>query len=193
MKQMDVFDEARIGKRIKSLRNEKKITLEKLAAQTGFTKGYLSRVEKSVKAPPVSTLAIIARILNVTISTLLGEETPPSSVCVVRKTERLEVVRDGSNNEYAYEALAHNFRNKIMEPFILTLPVRPKRRILYRHEGQEMLYVLEGTMKLRCGNEEIIAGEGDCVYFDSGIPHFGESISDKAVKCLMVASSPDAA
>ena len=56
MKQQPIINEADIGKRIKSLRNKKRVTLETLAADTGFTKGYLSKVEKSVKAPPVSTL-----------------------------------------------------------------------------------------------------------------------------------------
>jgi mannose-6-phosphate isomerase-like protein (cupin superfamily) len=77
-----------------------------------------------------------------------------------------------------------------MEPFILTLPVHPKKRTLYQHEGQEILFVLEGTMKFLHGTEELIVEEGDCVYFDSGITHFGESIGNKAVKCFMVIVSP---
>ncbi len=56
--------EAEIGKRIKAIRVEKRFTLENIAAQTGFTKGYLSKVEKSVKSPPVSTLSTIARALR---------------------------------------------------------------------------------------------------------------------------------
>jgi len=61
MKQQPAIIEANIGKRIKSLRNKKRITLESLAIETGFTKEYLSKVEKSQKAPPVSTLGTIAR------------------------------------------------------------------------------------------------------------------------------------
>ena len=73
-----------------------------------------------------------------------------------------------------------------MDPFILTLPVNPKKRTLYQHEGQELLFVLEGTMRFQHGSEYIIAEEGDCVYFDSGIPHFGEAMGKKAAKCFMV-------
>ncbi len=80
MKQKPAIIEADIGKRIKSLRNKKRITLEGLAVETGFTKGYLSKVEKSEKAPPVSTLGIISRVLNVTISFLLWEESYSSSI-----------------------------------------------------------------------------------------------------------------
>jgi len=186
MKQEPVISEADIGKRIKSLRNEKRVTLETLAAQTGFTKGYLSKVEKSEKAPPVSTLGIVARALGVTISTLLGEDSPPSPLCLVRKNERPQITRNGTNVGYSYEAVAHKFKNKMMDPFILTLPVHPKKQIRYQHEGQEILFVLEGTMKFHHGAEELIAEEGDCVYFDSSIPHFGESVGNEPVKCFMV-------
>lgn len=178
--------ESEIGKRIKSLRTEKRVTLDSLAVQTGFTKGYLSKVEKSEKAPPVSTLGTIARALGVTISFLLGEENHYIPICLVKKGERSLISRDGTAFGYAYEAVAYKFVNKMMEPFILTLPVHPQKRTIYQHVGQEILFVLEGTMKFLHGSEILIVEEGDCIYFDSGIPHFGESMGDKAVKCFMV-------
>jgi transcriptional regulator with XRE-family HTH domain len=190
MKQKSTIIESEIGRRIKKLRLGKRITLERLAVQTGFTKGYLSKVEKSAKAPPVSTLGIIARALGVTISTLLGEESPATPICLVKRSERSLIARDGTSSEYSYEAVAHKFTNKMMEPFILTLPVHPKKRTLYHHEGQEILFVLEGTMKFFHGTEEFIVEEGDCLYFDSGITHFGESMGNKKAKCFMVIFSP---
>ena len=45
-------------------------------------------------------------------------------------------------------------------------------------------------MKFIHGTEEYIVNEGDCVYFDSSIPHFGESIGRKEVKCFMVICNP---
>jgi transcriptional regulator with XRE-family HTH domain len=177
--------ESEIGKRIKAFRTKKSITLEQLANQTGFTKGYLSKVEKSEKSPPVSTLGIIARVLGVTISAILGEENQSVPLCLVKKGERPLISRNGTAFGYSYEAIAYKFPNKKMEPFILTLPANPKKTI-YRHEGEELLYVLEGTMKFHHYNQECIVEEGDCVYFDSSLPHFGESMGRKRVKCLMV-------
>jgi transcriptional regulator with XRE-family HTH domain len=190
MKQMEAIVEAEIGKRINAFRMQKRMTLDQLAKQTGFTKGYLSKVEKSKKSPPVSTLWIIARALGVTISALLGEEAPRTALCLVRKNERPHISRDGTAFGYSYEAMAHQYPNKIMEPFLLTLPVKPKKRTVYQHEGEEMLFVIQGTMKFTHGTEEYIVNEGDCVYFDSSIPHFGESIGPEEVKCFMVICNP---
>jgi transcriptional regulator with XRE-family HTH domain len=190
MKQRQAIVEAEIGKRINAFRAQKRITLEQLANQTGFTKGYLSKVEKSEKSPPVSTLGIIARALGVTISALLGEEASRSSFCLVRRDERPLIARDGSAFGYSYEAMAYKYPNKIMEPFLLTLPVKPKKRTLYQHEGEEILFVIQGTMKFLHGNEEYVVNEGDCIYFDSSLPHWGESVGPKEVKCFMVICNP---
>ena len=186
MKQEPAIVEAEIGKRIKVFRTEKRITLEGLALKTGFTKGYLSKVETSKKSPPVSTLGIIARALGVTISALLGEEAPRTSLCLVRKGERPLIARDGTAFGYSYEAMAYRYPNKIMEPFLLTLPVKPKKRTFYQHEGEEILFVIQGTMKFLHGSEEYIVREGDCIYFDANLPHWGESIGPEEVQCLMV-------
>jgi transcriptional regulator with XRE-family HTH domain len=190
MKQEQAIVEAEIGRRIKAFRTEKRITLEVLAQKTGFTKGYLSKVETSKKSPPVSTLGIIARALGVTISALLGEEAPRTSLCLVRQGERPLISRDGTAFGYSYEAMAYRYPNKIMEPFILTLPVKPKKRTFYQHEGEEILFVIQGTMKFLHGNEEYVVNEGDCIYFDSSLPHWGESIGPEEVKCFMVVCNP---
>ena len=190
MKQEQAIIEAEIGKRIKVFRTQKRITLEQLANQVGFTKGYLSKVEKSKKSPPVSTLGIIARALGVTISALLGEDAPRTSLCLVRKDERPLISRDGTAFGYSYEAMAYKYPNKIMEPFILTLPVKPKKRTLYHHEGEEILFVIQGTMKFLHGSEEYVVNEGDCIYFDSSLPHWGESTGPAEVKCFMVIYNP---
>jgi transcriptional regulator with XRE-family HTH domain len=192
MKQISPFIESEIGKRIKTARVSRQFTLEQLATQTGFTKGYLSRIEKSEKSPPLSTLGIIARVLGMTISFLVGEEDRKTSFGLVKKGDRPLIARKGTDVEYAYEAVAHTFPNKKMEPFILTLPLNPKKKSLSQHEGEEILFVLEGTMKFLHGNREYLVEEGDCIYFDSGIPHFGESVGSRAAKCFMVIFTPPA-
>jgi transcriptional regulator with XRE-family HTH domain len=192
MNQKLLFLESEIGRRIRASRINKKFTLEQLANQTGFTRGYLSRIEKSQKSPPLSTLGIIARVLGITISFLVGEEEQQTSIGIVRKGERPLITRKGTALDYTYEAVAHTFPNKKMEPFILTLPLKPKKKTIHQHEGEEILFVLEGTMKFLYRNREYIIEEGDCIYFDSGFPHFGESVGRQEAKCFLVIYSPPA-
>jgi len=133
---------------------KKGLTLQKLEEKNSFTKGYLSRIEKSERSPPLSTLGIIARALGIAISFLVEEEEQQSSIGIVKKGEKPLIARKGTAFEYSYEAVAHTLPNKKMEPFILTLPLKPKKKTINQHEGEGILFVLEGTMKFLNGNRE---------------------------------------
>lgn len=179
-----MIDEAEIGRKLRQLRLDRGFNLQDVAKVTGFTKGYLSRVENSRKAPPVSTLLTLAKALGVNISTIFSEEEDKTTITLVKKSERKIMARDGTAFGYAFEPLAHNFPQRRMDPYVLTLPVKPRQRAVFQHKGEEFLIVLEGTMRFVHGDKEFIVEEGDCIYFDASIPHFGMAEGSMPVKCL---------
>lgn len=185
-----MLPESEIGKNIRRIRRERGLTLDELAHKTGITKGYLSKVETSDKAPPVSTLINIAEALGLAISALFGEPGEPNSLSIVRAGERQIMARDGTAFGYSFQTLAHKYPNKSMEPYILTIPAEIDRSPLFQHKGEEMMLVLEGAMRFLHGENEYLVKQGDCVYFDSGIPHRGFSDGDGEAKCLMVIYTP---
>jgi len=168
------------------IRKLKELTLDDLAKRTGFTKGYLSRVENSEKAPPVSTLLNIAKALDVGMSELFGEGREFTSFSLVKKDERQQMARDGTIFGYSYETLAHTYPSKKMEPYILTVPPDIKEHALFKHQGEEMLFVLKGRMKFLHADNEYFLETGDCMYFDSDLPHRGFALGGSEVKLLMV-------
>jgi len=187
-----MINEKEIGKRLKEFRLRTGLTLQALAETTNFSVSYLSKVENSKKAPPVSTLIVLAKALNVSLSEIFGEVTNESSICLVKKNQREEMARGGSVFGYSYQTLAHKFIPKHVDPYILIIPLeQPRPHPLFQHEGEEMLFVLEGTMKFFHGGKELIVEEGDCIYFDSGIPHYGICEGNKEVKCLMTIYTPN--
>lgn len=60
-----MLNEDQIGKRIKRLRLDRKLTQQELAVTAGITKSYLSKIENSDSAPPVSTLINLAKAIGV--------------------------------------------------------------------------------------------------------------------------------
>ncbi len=181
-----MINEAEIGKRIREFRLKKNFTLQVLADRTGYSKGYLSKVEKSNKAPPVATLSTIARELDATVAGFLGEGLQNDILSVVRKNERTLMAGNGEEFGYAYEALANPYPNKHMEPFILSYPSKDAFKYSFQHDGEEMLFVLQGKIRFKYDDREFVLEEGDCVYFDSSIPHTGEPVGDEDLKCLIV-------
>ena len=61
------MDEKQITKNIKKIRLEKNLSQEKLSNLSGLTKGYISKIEKADRAPPLSTLSKIAHALLIRI------------------------------------------------------------------------------------------------------------------------------
>jgi transcriptional regulator with XRE-family HTH domain len=181
-----MINETEIGKRIREFRLKENLTLQELADKSGYSKGYLSKVEKSDKAPPVATLSVIARELGVSVSVILGEETRNDSICLVRQNERTLMAKTGEEFGYAYEALANPYPNKHMEPFVLSYPSDDALKHTFQHDGEEMLFVLQGQMRFKYRNSEFILNKGDCLYFDSSVAHTGEPIGDEPLKTLIV-------
>ncbi|MGB6063315.1 MAG: XRE family transcriptional regulator [Desulfomonilaceae bacterium] len=181
-----MIDEAGIGRKIRRLRLDRGLNLQDVANATGFTKGYLSKVENSKKAPPVSTLLILAKALGVNVSVIFSEDESKTTITLVKKSERTTMARNGTAFGYSYEPLALKFPQRHMDPYILTLPVSPRRRGVFHHKGEEILMVLEGAMRFMHGDNELLVEEGDCIYFDASIPHLGIAHGSKPAKCFMV-------
>jgi len=61
----------RFGERLRSIRNEKGVSQEKLANLSGITISQVSRIERGEVNTTISTLDVLAKSLDVTISELL--------------------------------------------------------------------------------------------------------------------------
>ncbi len=181
------MDEKLICSNIKKLRTQKKVTLEALSKRTGLTKGYLSKVERSEKAPPYSTLSKIAGALGVEVTTILSKNIdPPTDVrlCLSRGKHRKVIKETSQFSGYDYEVLAENKPGKNMEPFIIHAPREITK--MYSHEGEEFIYVMDGNLELIYGDKTYVLETGDNVYFDACVPHSGKSLGDKKAMLLVV-------
>jgi len=181
------MDEKTICENIKKLRKQNHLTLEKLAGLTGLTKGYLSKVERSEKAPPYSTLIKIAGALGVEMTAMLSKNIEaPADVrfCLSRRKNRKIIRETPQFSGYTYEVLAENKPGKNMEPFIIHAPWEIRK--MYSHEGEEFMYIMEGSLEFLYGNQTYILEKGDDVYFDSCVPHSGKSLGDAKAKLLVV-------
>jgi transcriptional regulator with XRE-family HTH domain len=182
------LDEKTISKNIKELRLSKNMSLDTLAQLAHLTKGYLSRIENSTKAPPVSTLARISEALGVDITVFFSENSmhpQQTDISIVTRNQRLKVGRKGASYGYIYEALAYRMPGKNMEPYIITVSDKPSS-FGFQHEGEEFIHMLEGKLEFSYDGEKYLLEKGDSVYFDAGKTHGGKSIGEKKARFLCV-------
>jgi transcriptional regulator with XRE-family HTH domain len=180
-----------IPKKLRALRKGKNVSLSELAEQTGLTKGYLSRIENSSNPPPISTLGKIATALGADITDLfpkIEESAQNHELVISRNLQGTPSDGLGTSYGYYYENLALEKKGKNMEPFIVTVgfdhPVNIQTD--FCHQGEEFLYVLEGTMEFFFKGQSYVLEQGDSVYFDADVPHSGKSVGDKKAKLLIV-------
>lgn len=183
--------EIRIAKRIRELRQRQQMTQESLSSKIGVSKAFISKIENHLTVPSISNLSKIALALGVDISTLLDEdEDENQNIVIVRRRQRKKIVGPGSEIGFSYESLAFKKKKKTMEPFIIKYPPGSHAKKLFEHEGEEMVFVLRGKIKLIYGSKIFILKEGDATYFNPAIPHRGESIGKKEGVGLCVLVPP---
>jgi len=176
-----------LGEHLKALRAARGMTLERLAAATGLTKSYLSKIQNSRKLPPIATLSRIAQALGTGIGSFFGDILEArEGASVVRKDERLPVVRGGTAFGYDYVSLAHKRLSKRMEPFVFTFPSKIDRHVFFDHGGEEFVFILSGRVVFQVGDERHTLEEGDSIYFDAAIPHRGWSVGRDDARALVV-------
>jgi len=179
---------AKIGERIRSIRRDRGMSLDALSKKTGFAKSYLSEIETLKKEPPIRALSKIAFALWVDIAFLLTGDPRNSSahkISIVRRDERQSTQGPYGSRGYLYDSLTYNKVDRIMDAYIITIgPALPPEPFI--HEGQEVVYVLEGIQELLYDGQKYLLDEGDCVCFDSDRPHYSRTVGDKPGKILVV-------
>lgn len=181
----------RLARTIRHLRQQRRMTQEALGQKIGVTKAFISKIENCQTTPSIANLSKIARALGVNISALLNEgEEENQEIVIVRKRERKKIVGPGSDIGFSYESLAFKKKRKMMEPFIIKYPPNTHSRRLFEHEGEELVFILQGKIKLTYGDKQFILNEGDTAYFNSSIPHRGESVGKREGVGLCIVFSP---
>ena len=159
--------------RLRTLRQQA-LSLEQLAQRTGLTKSYLSKLERGLSEPSISTVLRLAEAYGVGVSQLVGSDQNAQDelVSLVRVADREALQRGGLGAEYRYESLAGRRKVKAMEPFVVHPPREfPDATAVFPHPGEEFLLVLKGAIEVQVGERQFRLDAGDSLYFDSELPH----------------------
>lgn len=184
--------EQRIGRRIRALRESRNVTLDQMAAQCRLTKGQLSRIENGKVSAPISTLTRVAAALGVAPGDLFSEDNGVPRAVLVTRESRRTIAGRGSKIGHIYESLAFDLPfGKDFEPHMMTIEtekIDPKQNI-FRHPGQEFLFMIEGAMDYRHGEDIYRLNPGDSLYFDGMIAHGPVAVFGPPVRFLSVISN----
>jgi quercetin dioxygenase-like cupin family protein len=170
-----------LGERIRAMREERKMELEKLARDTGLETEFLESVEAGKTAPPVGALIRIARVLAIDSSALLRD---------ADKKERRKSYRKRTK-AYSYETLTPGAQDNHLWAYLVTLePKKVHENVEYKHEGEEFVYVLEGRVEVTVGERVNVLKKGGSLHFNSAVSHRLRNLSTKKSKLIVVVYTP---
>jgi quercetin dioxygenase-like cupin family protein/DNA-binding XRE family transcriptional regulator len=178
-----------VGGRVRSVRERRNLSLGDISQRTGISEASLEEIENETVAPPLGTVIKLAKALEMKMGYFIsGEETRPYTI--VRHDDRKLISRydsgKGKAYGYEYESLAPYKKDRHMEPFLVTLEPADTDEERSAHDGQEFIFVLEGTMEVRLGKEVHLLDPGDSIYYDSTVPHLVKCHGNDTARILAV-------
>lgn len=179
-----------LGVRVRELRKAKDWTLEQAARKAGLARSTLSKIENGQMSPTYDALKKLATGLGIPVPQLF---TPPARDQI---TGRLAVTKTGEGQAHAtatyeHDLLAGALTKKAMLPYRTRIRARSMEEFdgWVRHDGEEFLYVLTGTIRLYTEfYEPIDLRRGDSAYYDAAMGHNVVSTSDDDATILWITS-----
>ncbi len=163
----------KIGSKIRALRLDKKLGLVQLGEHTGLSAAMLSKIERGKLFPTLPTLLRIALVFSVGLEHFFVERAERPLVAVVRGKDRLRLPDRPGNDPpgYFFESLDFPVTDGRMRGFYAEFPKQSTPSEPHQHEGAELIYTLKGQLVVNVDGEDVVLGQGDALYFDSGARH----------------------
>ena len=182
--------EQAIGREVREFRKALGITVADLATATGLSVGMLSKIENGAISPSLTTLQAVARALGVPITDLFKRFEEPRNAVFVKAGEGVQVERRGTRAGHQYNLLGYlegNTSGVLVEPYVISLTEDSDIFPAFQHQGTELIYMLEGEVLYRHGDETYRMLPGDSLFFDADAP---EELITRPIRYLSIIAYP---
>jgi len=164
--------ESAIGRNVRALRQQRGLSVSDMAGRIGISKAMLSKIENTQTSCSLATLALLARGLDVPVTSLFrgADNERPSSF--VKAGQGTPIVRNGSQAGHEYRLLGGlRGEHDRLECLEVTLTGMSKAYPLFQHPGTEFVYMLEGTMDYGHSRSVYRLEPGDTLQMDGEGAH----------------------
>lgn len=174
-----------IGALLRERRRKMRMTLQALGDAAGVSVGYLSQVERDLATPSLGTLAQIARCLNAEIDHFLTSPAIATSLSRAEGRGRFSV----AGSAVRYEQIGADFAGNQLSSFIIIIPPGHRSEV-FRHEGEEIVFMLEGQVLFGVDGDETVLLPGDGLHFRGQQPHFWHNTGAEEARVLWTGTLP---
>ncbi len=176
-----------IGRKLKNLRIQQKLTQEELAGRCELSKGFISQIENDLTSPSISTLKDILLVLGTNLQDFFNESESSQIVYKNRDVFMKEDVELGYNISW----LIPNAQKNDMEPILIELYDGGRTKDHQPHEGEIFGYVLSGKIYFHYGTQQYAVARGESFYVSRPKKvHYISNAYAKKSKFIWVSSPP---
>jgi transcriptional regulator with XRE-family HTH domain len=175
-----------LGGKLAQARAERGWSLQQLADRSGLSPAAIHKIEKSGMTPTIASLMKIAAALGKSVSYFIDESEPLRPVTHIRAGERalLYTSKQGltlENISGRYGPFFVAGAEAYVEPRADSGPVPME------HPGEELVVILQGTMRFVVGGESYALAKGDSLHFRTTLPHSWSNPSDRPARAIWLA------
>ncbi len=188
--------EVAIGREVRAYRHKQKVTVAELSQMTGLSIGMLSKIENGNTSPSLTTLQTLANALSVPLTSFFRRFEESRQAFHTKSGEGVEIDRAGTRANHQYNLLGHigsNASGVIVEPYLITLSDKADVFPTFQHDGIETIYMLDGEVDYRHGDDIHALKPGDTLFFDADAPHGPEKLVKLPARYLSIISYPQTA
>lgn len=186
----ETYEAVRFGHRLRYARRKQGLMLKEVASRVGCSDSLISKIERGHATPSLRMLHTIATVLNINIASLF--DAGPEEQVVRRAGDRpvihLESRTEGGSIHL--ERLAPYHEQTLLEANIHLVEPGAESDGEITHAGEEVGYVIEGTIELTVDNNTYVLNAGDSFYFRSELAHRYRNGGDTPARLLWVNTPP---
>lgn len=185
--------EVAIGREVRAFRRQQEITVAELSNLTGLSVGMLSKIENGNTSPSLTTLQTLANALSVPLTSFFRRFEESREAVHTPTGEGVEIDRAGTRANHQYQLLGHigsNASGVIVEPYLITLTDQSDTFPTFQHGGIETIYMLQGEVDYRHGENVHSLKPGDTLFFDADAPHGPEKLVQLPARYLSIIAYP---
>lgn len=178
-----------IAERVREFRLRLGWTVDRLAAESGLSKGMVSKIENTQRSPSLATLATLSEVLSVPITAFFRGLSEEQDVLFVKAGGGLDIDHKGSGPGHRYQMLGTmRAPHDTLEAMVVTLTERADMFPLYQHAGTELIFMIVGKMEYAYGNARYLLEPGDALEFVGEVLHGPAELISLPVQFLAVKS-----
>jgi transcriptional regulator with XRE-family HTH domain len=174
-----------LGGRLRQLREERNVSMRRLAQTSGLSANALSMIERGLSSPSVSTLYKLADALELPVTRLFSTEEERQQVIFLRAHEGVRVPIVGG----LWEGRGGEKFVGRVEPFVLTLDVGADSGTSpMLHTGHEFVFCLAGVIEYEVEEQKYLLNPGDSLLFAAHLSHRWRNAGKSGSTLLIVLS-----